>query len=211
MKEQHQAFISAMAEYEAIMEENHDRNDDMTVIAFEIGEKSDRFLAKEIVKYEGIVTQNVVASSMDNIEGKITNLGIMGKISTLTIELLQNMMNYSKDNTIGSREIVPSGFIHILQTDQNSYEAISKNIVSIDDKEKIEPKLIEIQSLDASGIKKRYRELRKSGQNTHDKGGGIGFYEIAKLCTHIEYNFTAINEDKYYFEFKGFVEGKNKS
>ena len=210
MNEQQSAFIETMAEYEAIMKDDHDRNDDMTVIAFEIGAKSDKFTHTEILRYEGVITQNVVATSMDNIDSKITNMGMMGKISTLTIELLQNMMNYSKDTIVGSREIMPAGYLHILQTDESSYKAVSKNIISIEDKEKIEPKLLEIQSLDPAGIKKRYRELRKSGQNTHEKGGGIGFYEIAKLCTKMEYNFTAINEDKFYFELTCIAQGSKK-
>ena len=57
-------------------------------------------------------------------------------------------------------------------------------------------------------MKKRYRELRKSGKNTHEKGGGIGFYEIAKRCDKIEYEFTSLNEDKFSFEFKAFVNVK---
>ncbi len=209
MSEIQTIFMMEMMEYESAIP-NNDRNDDMTVIGFEIGAKSDKFTHKEILSYEGIITQNVVASSIDNIENKISNIGMMGKISTLTIELLQNMMNYSKDDKVGTREIVPAGFIHILQTDENSYESISKNIISLEDKEKIEPKLLEILSLDTVGLKKRYRELRKSGQNTHEKGGGIGFYEIAKLCTSIEYNFTAINEDKYTFTMKSIVKTKEK-
>ena len=208
MMEQHKAFLDTMAQYEAIMKENHDRNDDMTVIGFEIGAKSDKFQPIEVLKYEGVITQNVVATSIDNIEAKITNIGIMGKISTLAIELLQNMMNYSKDNKVATRDIVPAGFIEIIQTNEKEYKAVAKNIVSIDDKEKIEPILIEIQGLDEAGIKKRYRELRKSGENTHDKGGGIGFYEIAKLCSSIEYEFISINEDKYYFIMRSFMKPK---
>jgi hypothetical protein len=57
---------------------------------------------------------------------------------------------------------------------------------------------------------KRYRELRKSGQNTHSKGGGIGMYEIAKISDSIEYSFEAINEDKYHFTMKSFVKKKLK-
>ena len=67
---------------------------------------------------------------------------------------------------------------------------------------------MEIKELDTQGIRKRYRELRKSGQNTHEKGGGIGFFEIAKLCSGIEYEFTAINEDKYYFIMRSFMKPK---
>ena len=209
MAEQQTIFMLEMSEYENVIK-NNDRNDDMTLIGFEIGPKSDTFNEIEVLKYQGIITQNVVATFMDNIESKIDNMGIAGKISTLTIEVLQNMMNYSKNNIIGSREIVPAGFIEILQVSSNSYELKSKNIISVDDKNKIEPKLIEIQSLDNDGIKKRYRELRRSGENSHDKGGGIGFFEIAKLCVKVEYNFVLINEDKYYFEFMCFVQTRKK-
>jgi PAS domain S-box-containing protein len=191
---------------------NNIRNDDMTVIGFEIGKKSDykTKTTQEIVKYEGVMTQNVIATSMDNIEAKITNMSMLGTVSTITIEYCQNMMNYSKNEEEGSREIVPAGVIEVQYINNEYYEIIATNIVSIEDKEKIEPKLIEIQGLDKAGIKKRYRELRKSGQNSHEKGGGIGLYEIAKVSDGIEYNFKPINEDKYYFTMSSIVKPKEK-
>jgi len=202
-------FQYEMMEYENMIEDN-DRNDDITVIGFKIGAKSEytEDSIEEIVKYEGVMTQNVVASCMDNIESKIQNMSLMGNISTLTIEYCQNMMNYSKNEMIDSREIVPAGKIEVQYINNKYYDIIATNIVSVDDKEKIEPKLIEIQSLDKTALKKRYRELRKSGQNTHEKGGGIGLYEIAKVSNSIEYKFTSINEDKYYFTMQSFVESK---
>jgi len=78
----------------------------------------------------------------------------------------------------------------------------SSNIVSVEDKAKIEQKLLEIQALDMAGIKKRYRELRRSGENSHSVGGGIGFYEIAKLVQLFDFKFTAINQEKFSFDFK---------
>jgi len=210
MAELQTIFMMEMMEYEDAIE-NNDRNDDMTVIAFEIGAKSDfiESTIEEIVKYEGIMTHNVIASCMDNIEIKIENMGMMGTVSTITIEYCQNMMNYSK----GKREedddeIVPAGQIEVKNINNEYYEIIATNIVSIKDKEKLEPKLIEIKSLDKSGIKKRYRELRKSGQNTHEKGGGIGMYEIAKVSDSVEYIFNKINEDKYEFIMKSVVKPK---
>jgi len=211
MEEQQTIFLNKMEEYETMIPDN-DRNDDMTVIAFEIGTQSNfvEEIVEEIVKYEGVMTQNVIASCMDNIEVKITNMGMMGTVSTITIEYCQNMMNYSKNEDIGSRQIVPAGTIEVQYINKEYYDIMATNIVSIEDKEKIEPKLIEIQGLDKAGIKKRYRELRKSGQNTHEKGGGIGMYEIAKVSDSIEYNFEAINEDKYIFTMKSFVKPKAK-
>ncbi|MEA1917936.1 MAG: SiaB family protein kinase [Campylobacterota bacterium] len=214
MAELQTIFQMEMMEYEGAIE-NNDRNDDMTVIAFEIGEQSEfqEEIIEEIVKYEGVMTQNVIATCMDNIEVKITNMNVLSTVSTITIEYCQNMMNYSKDEEKFSRQIVPAGEIGVQyhsNEENEHYEIIATNIVAIDDKQKIEPKLIEIQSLDKAGIKKRYRELRKSGQNTHEKGGGIGIYEIAKVSDSIEYEFIKINEDKYSFTMKSFVKPKEK-
>ena len=156
------------------------------------------------------MTQNVIATAMDNIETKIDNMSLMGTISTLTIEYCQNMMNYSKNEEEGSRQIVPAGEIEVRYVNNEYYKVIANNIISIDDKTKIEPKLIEIQGLDKAGIKKRYRELRKSGQNTHERGGGIGMYEIAKGSESIFYNFEKINEDKFYFMMGSVVRIKKR-
>ena len=211
MKELQNIFGIEMTSWEEQIP-NNDRNDDMTVIGFEVGIRSDfkEKIYDEIIKYEGVMTQNVIATCMDNIEAKITNMGSMGTISTITIEYCQNMMNYSKNDEIGSRDIIPAGKIEVQNINNEYYDISATNIVSIDDKEKIEPKLIEVQSLDKAGIKKRYRELRKSGQNTHEKGGGIGMYEIAKVSDSIEYEFRKINDDKYHFTMRSIVKVKVK-
>ena len=206
MLEQNSIFINEMSEYESMIP-NNDRNDDMTVIAFEINEAAKG--EDIILEYEGALTQGIISHNMDMIEHGIENIGMMGKVSTLAVELTQNMMNYSKSIDLGCRDIRPAGFIKIVRED-DKYLVRSRNIVSVEDKEKVEPKLLEIQSLDASGIKKRYRELRKSGENTHEKGGGIGFYEIAKLTKRIEFEFKMINKEKYYFHFEAVVEPRER-
>ena len=217
MEELKTIFIDEMGQYEAFIE-NNDRNDDITVIAFEIGKQSD-FIENhedEIIKYEGVMTQNVIGSCMDNIEAKITNMSMMSTISTITIEFCQNMMFYSKNNEEGSREIVPAGEIEVKYMDQEYYKITATNIVSIDDKEIIEPILNDIATLDKTEIKKRYKELRRSGENTHEKGGGIGMYEVAKASTSIDfdftsvYNFKKINRDKFYFTMMSIIKPKIK-
>ncbi|MCK5111513.1 MAG: SiaB family protein kinase [Arcobacteraceae bacterium] len=196
MADQQTVFMYEMMEYENMVPDN-DRNDDMTVIGFEIKENH----IETILEYDGELTQSIITHSIDIIEHKITDIGMMGKVSTLTIELTQNMMNYSKSDNIDCKDIIPAGFIEVTKNKDDVYYVKSKNIVSIEDKKKIEDKLIEIQSLDENEIKKRYRELRRSGENTHEKGGGIGFYEIAKLAQSVEFEFKAINEEKFYFKF----------
>jgi len=127
-------------------------------------------------------------------------MSVSNNLFTIFIELSQNMMNYSKK--IDSDALRAQGLILVSKDKEFNYSIHSQNIVSGADKETIEPKLEEITHLDKDGIKKRYRELRKSGKHTHDKGGGIGFYEIAKKCDKISYDFKKIQEDRYYFHIK---------
>ena len=163
-----------------------------------------------IVQYNGSLTQAIISSNMSIIEEKIKNMSFMGKIATIVVELSQNMMTYSKTPDLNSDEILSAGFIEVIQSDDNIYTINSKNIVSIKDKERLEPKLQEILCLDAAGIKKRYKELRRSGKDMHDNNGGIGFFEIAKISSKIESEFIPINEQKFSFFFKITIEPKQK-
>jgi hypothetical protein len=206
MAEQQTVFLYEMLDYESMIEDN-ERNDDMTVIGFEIGPKSNT--PDIILEYEGILTQAIISHNVDILEHSIDNISIVGKLSTLVVEITQNMMNYSKSHDLNCRDIRPAGLIKVTQQD-NTYFVKSKNILSIEDKQKIEPKLQEIQNMSEAEIKKRYKELRRSGENTHEKGGGIGFYEIAKLANSIKYSFEPINEEKLYFELEVEVKGRRK-
>jgi len=160
---------------------------------------------KILIEYKGEFTQEIANKYMEVIEDKIDNMGVMSNISTNFVEQYQNILNYGKSKNIENQKITPFGSIKLQKNPDNTYSIESLNIISLADKQKIEPKLFEIQSLDKDGIKKRYRELRKSGINTHTKGGGIGMYEIAKRSSKIEHQFTQINEDRFEFRLSSFV------
>lgn len=162
--------------------------------------------------YGGFLSQSLISSMTEALEKEAEHselsIGASSNIFTIFIELAQNMMNYSKTKAQNSADLKSEGLIIVGKDKEHNYYIHSQNIVDKHDKEKIEEKLVEIQSLDKEGIKKLYRELRKSGKNTHGKGGGIGFYEIAKRCDKIEFEFNSINEDKFYFHFKAQINNK---
>jgi len=182
-----------------------DIDTDIVVSGFQIDNKP-----KIIVEYDGEFTQELANKYTESIEDKIANIGLMSNVSTNFIEQYQNILKYGKSKDISNNDVSPYGSITLQKNSDASYSIETINIVTISDKQKIEPKLLEIQSLDRDGIRKRYRELRKSGQNTHEKGGGIGFYEIAKRCFKIEYNFTQLNKDRYEFRFISFISSNKK-
>lgn len=159
------------------------------------------------ISYGGFLSQALISAMTEALEREVEisdiGVGISNNIFTVFIELSQNMMNYSKNHKEECRDILPGGLIIVSRDPNGEYYYInSQNIISIEDKERLEPKLEEIKLLSRDEIKKRYKELRRSGKNTHAKGGGLGFYEIAKRCDNFEYNFKQINSGKYYFHIK---------
>jgi len=156
--------------------------------------------------YGGVLTQSLIVGMTEALEkeSEQADLGmnIANKIFTIFIELSQNMMNYSKAVLQSEKKFDPKGMIMVGRDHENRYYIMSRNIVDTRDKEKIVPILQKIQQSDPKEIKRLYREARRSGQHSHEKGGGIGFYEIAKKADHIEYDFSKINDTKYYFTFR---------
>ena len=210
MKELHSIFNEQIYKYEAMIP-NNDRNDDITIISFEIGVKSNYIekYKEDIVKYTGIITQNAIGAFIDNINLKITNRTLLGRVSAITIEYCQNMMQHSKNTDINSKQIVPAGEIYVTDLNGEYYEIMAINIVSTNDMHILEPVLLIIQSLDAKDIKEKHKELRRANQGNNDNKY-IGLYEIAKFSDSIEYKFKQINEDKYFFTIKSIINNRHK-
>jgi serine phosphatase RsbU (regulator of sigma subunit) len=166
--------------------------------------------------YGGFLSQTLITGFADSLEKEAVEnnvgMGDSSNILTIFIELAQNILNYGKSSEVGSAETKAEGMIIVgkseIEAGQQQYYIMSQNIVAIIDKDKMQPKLEDILTLDKESLKKRYRELRKSGRDAHEKGGGLGFYEIAKRCDKIEYEFIPLDEDKFTFEFKAFVNVK---
>lgn len=157
------------------------------------------------LSYGGFLTQTLIAGMTEALEKEAEyndlNMGISSNIFTIFIELSQNVMNYSTHRNSDSKEVKSEGLIVVGKDDSGNYYIHSQNIVGQEDKDKIEPKLQELLGMERDDIKTRYRELRRSGKDSHGKGGGIGFYEIAKRSDEIQFEFKKVNEDKYYFHF----------
>lgn len=168
---------------------------------------------QELVKKDGIVfltyggflSQSLISGMTEALEKETEahdlGMSVSNNIFTIFIELSQNMMNYSKSVDASDDDIKPEGLI-IVSKNHTEYFVHSQNVVSDKDKNKLEEKLLDILSLDKDGIKKRYKELRRSGRDTHSKGGGIGLYEVAKRCDKMEYEFKKINDSRYYYYLK---------
>jgi len=152
--------------------------------------------------YGGTFTQSLIAGMTGVLEREVEEAELSMKISNnifvVFIELAQNVMNYSK--RVKANDILdPKGLIFVGKQEEN-YFVCSQNIISKEDKEKIEPRLQEIQKATPDEIKKLYKEIRRSGKGSHEKGGGLGLLEIAKKVQSIEYSFKPLPNDKFYYK-----------
>lgn len=167
------------------------------------------------LSYGGFLTQTLIAGMTEALEKEAEyndlNMGVSSNIFTIFIELSQNVMNYSKNKQAHCKEVKSEGLIVVGKDNDGNYYIHSQNIITKEDREKIEPKLTELLTMSKDEMKKKYRELRRSGRDTHGKGGGIGFYEIAKRSDEIKFNFKPINEDKCYFHFISKINTKKEN
>lgn len=155
--------------------------------------------------YGGFLTQSLIAGMTNALEQEVENnemaLKVSSSIYTIFIELAQNMMNYSKSHI--EPELQAKGLIVVGSSAKgSSYYIVSRNVIDERDRIKIQSRLEEIEGLDKEQLRTLYREKRKSAKDTHEKGAGIGFIEIARRCDKIEHAFERINDNRYYFTLK---------
>lgn len=164
-----------------------------------------------IIYFSGVMSQDVLTSFKETIERKIENSDGVSKatnIFAVFVEMVQNIMSYSADAEFIDTNHKQSYGIMILGFDKelNKYFIKSGNRVYTKDKLKIEKKLEEMKNLNKDEIKALYKELRRSGNDTHERGGGLGFLEIQrKSSMPLEYAFEKIDEECQFFCLKSII------
>jgi len=125
----------------------------------------------------------------------------------IAIEQLQNVMSYSKAKLIkeGNRYTSPGILVVGFDEKKQKYYVNSSNEIKEEDIENISTKIDFINTLDTKEQRKLLREKLKSAEDTHDRGAGVGFIEIAKRSSEkLEYDFERIN-DKIYFHILAYI------
>jgi len=159
--------------------------------------------------YDGFLTQALIVAMTEALE-KESESGELSmttstNILTIFIELCQNMMNYSKSQASLQSRNDGKGMILVGHDKEiDKYYVLSRNLVNEKDKVAIEAKLSKVTSMAKEDLRQYYREMRKSGNNKHDKGAGIGFIEIARKSEKMVYSFEKV-EDIYSFTLKAIL------
>ena len=157
-----------------------------------------------IFAFSGAISYNVLSAISLSIKGELNNTKGSGKelfnVYYILIELIQNIMNYSYKRDEESNNGSGTCFV-IHDKETSKFKVCAGNVVSQEQAVKIKQKLNKINSFDEKELKTYYKELRRSGKDAHDKGGGLGFVEIARKAKgKLDFNITKINDEISYFE-----------
>lgn len=164
-----------------------------------------------LFSFSGIISQSLTEFMVETASKQFLDEGhnktMIQTLFLIAIEELQNVMSYSKQKMVlsGNRYTSPGILVVGFDDKKQKYYVASSNEIEEEDKEKISIKLDFINSLNAQEQRKYLREKLKTAEDTHARGAGVGFIEIAKRSSEkIEYNFETI-EQKLYFHIKAYI------
>ncbi len=154
-----------------------------------------------IFSFSGTLSQNIISSIAETFEEKMQKSNIkfslIQNIFSVFIEQIQNILSYS--NHLNDFSIIAIGFNKHL----NKYYVLSGNMIGLDKKDKIKDRIEKVNSMDKKELRTHYKELRKSGKDTHKRGAGLGFVEMAKKSTEpIEFMFEDFDDKFTFFTLK---------
>jgi len=157
-----------------------------------------------IFSFSGTISYNTLSAISISIKDELNNKEGTSKelfnVYYVFIEMIQNIMNYSVSRDDDGDTGSGTCFVTYDKVTQK-FKVCSGNIILPEQAAKISNRIDKINSLDSDELKKHYKEIRKSGKDAHDKGGGLGFIEIArKTSGKLNYSITKINSEKSYFD-----------
>jgi len=167
-----------------------------------------------IFSFNGTITYelltNLGALLRQNLDAIEKNQTRKSKVFIVFIEELQNVLFYSKEKypKTGDNElyfnlgIVLVGYIN----DIDKYFIVCGNAIDKEDVKKIESKIESIKSLDTEELKSMYKQKRREkNRDKGSKGAGLGFIEIARKTTEMDYKIFNLKDDLSFFVFEAII------
>jgi hypothetical protein len=172
-----------------------------------------KIMAQEgiVFSFSGIISQSLTSFMVENAKFQLEERGEDTKMTRamflIAVEQLQNIMSYSnnKNTSDGSKYISPGVLVIGIDAKKEKYYVNSSNEIVEADKIKISKKIDSINSLEKSELRKYLIEKLRSAEDTHDRGAGVGFIEMAKRSSEkLEYAFEEM-DSKLYFHIKTYI------
>jgi hypothetical protein len=158
-----------------------------------------------IIDFKGVLTFKKIGQLITELNAKKNQYnietGIFKKLTSLLIEILENILKYSdhytdfiKDHPLFAPEL------HISRNEK-SYIIRAVNPIKYQDMVRIRNKIDLVNGLDQEEMRILYRATLTNGEFTEKGGAGLGFFEMVKISGQpIQYNFKDLAEGFSNFE-----------
>ena len=160
-----------------------------------------------LFSYKGPISQDLLIAFGDAIKKKFISeeveLRIIKRIFAIFIEEAQNILKYSYERYFQKKDKKGTGvgLIGLGFKKKDYFFIFGGNIIKASSVSEIKRKLDYINSLDRESLKKYFLKQRKTGFLHEDGGAGLGFIDMAiKSGCPLNYKFTKIDSEKYFFE-----------
>jgi len=164
-----------------------------------------------VFSFSGMISQSLTSFMVETAKDQLDEKGEDSKMTRnmflVAVEQLQNIMSYSKEKNVhdGSRYTSPGVMVIGYSEDKKKYYVNSSNEIVLEDKIKVSQRIDHINSLEKNSLRKYLREKLRSAEDTHERGAGVGFIEMAKRSSEkLEYDFEKIG-GKLYFHIKTYI------
>lgn len=156
---------------------------------------------KILLTYDGEfsqeITKAVLAMTERNLDSLKEDSSTKRKVFKVMVECLQNIVKHSDESDMESN--FNSAIFAITQTD-DFYEIVTGNYMFSSNRDIVEAKIEQVNSLDSAGLKDLYKNIMRNGELSDKGGAGLGFIDMArKSGEKLNYDFHEINEEYSFF------------
>jgi hypothetical protein len=149
--------------------------------------------------YNGEMSNPVLNKILSTIQTKLGALGekrnVVKNINTILIECCQNLIYHAKDKGTLKEDFYPSVSVY---KDAGGYRISTRNVVVMDEAEKLEAYLKKLNGFSPDDLKAFYKERLTDGKISAKGGGGLGLLNMIRASKDgkLAYRFDPVN-DKY--------------
>lgn len=122
------------------------------------------------------------------------------KVFSVLVELVQNVIHYSGERISYNEEGAGTGTVAISYYD-NKFSICCSNLINKEDVDVLDTKLKKILAQDKNQLREYFKKRMREGPEAGSKGSGLGFIDIARKSTSVEYCFDNM-EEKVLFSIK---------
>ena len=157
--------------------------------------------------YKGAISQETLVDLGSFLRSSLCGSKEIKNLFSIFVEMAHNILHYSAERKVIDKYGRGVGVgVFLVRESQDRYMISSGNLIDNGDLPDIRERVEEIHALDGEGLRRLYKERRKSGRHRTSKGAGLGLIEIARKSRQpLEVSFHDYNERFTFFSLTAIV------